>query len=239
MKKYFEKLYTLGKDSFYKIVNENLKKEKRMFIVTANPETFSYGEKSPEVDKLLMDKKTTLIPDGIGIVKAARILKYDIKERITGIDLASELLKIANSNKYKLALLGASPEVSEKLEEIIKNKYSNINLIKCENGYTDKKDLFFDEIAKLEPDICLVAIGIPNQEKLIYRHLNKFKKGIFVGVGGSFDVLSGTKKRAPKIFINTNTEWLYRIVKEPKRLKRFYNNNIKFIFKTYKLKKSK
>ena len=80
------------------------------------------------------------------------------------------------------------------------------------------------------PDICFVAFGIPNQEKLIYRHLNKFKKGILVGVGGSFDVLSGSKKRAPKIFIKLNLEWLYRITSEPKRLKRFYESNIKYMF---------
>ena len=77
---------------------------------------------------------------------------------------------------------------------------------------------------------------LKKQEKLIYKHLNSFKKGIFVGVGGSFDVISGTKKRAPKLFIKLNLEWLYRIVTEPKRLKRFYNNNIKFILKIRKEK---
>ena len=82
----------------------------------------------------------------------------------------------------------------------------------------------------------MVALGIPNQEKLIYKHLSKFKSGIFIGVGGSFDVISGSKKRAPKLFIKLNLEWLYRIVTEPKRLKRFYNNNIKFMLKVKKEK---
>ena len=86
-------------------------------------------------------------------------------------------------------------------------------------------------------DIVLVALGMPIQEKLIYKHLNEFDKGIFVGVGGSFDVLSGTKKRAPEFFIQHNLEWLYRITKEPSRLKRFYNNNIKFLFNVNKEKK--
>ena len=93
----------------------------------------------------------------------------------------------------------------------------------------------FKEIIKCKPDIVLVALGMPQQEELIYKYLDKFKKGIFVGVGGSFDVLSGTIKRAPKIFIKLNLEWLYRILKEPKRLKRFYNNNIKFILKIKKI----
>ena len=91
-------------------------------------------------------------------------------------------------------------------------------------------------LSKEKPDIVLVALGIPLQEKLIYKHLNKFDKGIFVGVGGSFDVISGHKKRAPKIFIKLNLEWLYRILKEPKRLKRFYDSNVKFLFKVKKYK---
>ena len=80
--------------------------------------------------------------------------------------------------------------------------------------------------------MVLVALGIPQQELLIYNNLNNFNKGIFIGVGGSFDVLSGTKKRAPKLFIKLKLEWLYRIVCEPKRLKRFFRYNVKFLFRS-------
>ena len=93
-----------------------------------------------------------------------------------------------------------------------------------------------EKIVKKNPDICLVALGIPEQEKTIARHIKEAKKGIYIGVGGSFDVLSGEKKRAPKLFIKLNLEWLYRIIKEPKRLKRFWNNNVKFLLKIKKLK---
>lgn len=237
MKKYFEKLYKNGSEEFYQIVANNLKEKKRMFIVTANPETFTYGENDKNFNKLLKDKNTTLIPDGIGIVKAAKMLNYDLKERIPGIDLANKLLEVCNEKKYKLALLGAKEEVILKLSKRINENYPNIKLIKAENGYVEDKDCFFEDIARSKPDVCLVALGIPNQELLIYKHLDKFKKGVFVGVGGSFDVMSGTKKRAPKLFQKLNLEWLYRIIKEPSRLKRFYNNNIKFIFKIRKLRK--
>ncbi len=239
MLKYFDKLYSQGAESFYQIVDDNLKNEVKTFIVTANPETFTYGENDKEVNKLLLDKETTLIPDGIGIVKASHTLNYEVKERITGIDLASHLLEVCQKHKYKLALLGAKEEVIVALQEVIKKDYPNIKVVKAQNGYNEDKDSFFKEIAKLKPDVCLVALGIPNQEKLIYKHLNDFDKGIFVGVGGSFDVLSGTKKRAPKFFQKLNIEWLYRIIKEPKRIKRFYDNNVKFIFKVKKLKKTK
>ena len=237
MIEYFKRLYTKGTKDFYEVVEKALKTKKRMFIITANPETFSYGEKKEIFDKMLRDDRTTLIPDGIGIVKAARMLNFDVKERITGIDLANKLLEICNENKYKLCLIGAKEEVLQALKNVIKEKYPNIKLGSCENGYGEDKDAYFEKIKDEEVDVCLVALGIPNQEELIYKHLDKFKKGIFVGVGGSFDVMSGSKKRAPKIVQKLNIEWLYRIIKEPKRLKRFYDSNVKFIFKVRKMKK--
>ena len=122
------------------------------------------------------------------------------------------------------------------MENVIKEKYPNLKIAGMTNGYVEDKDAVFKKIKKAKPDICLVALGIPAQEKLIYKHLDEFDKGIFVGVGGSLDVLSGTKKRAPKLFIKLNLEWLYRIAKEPKRLKRFWDNNVKFIFEVKKEK---
>lgn len=236
MKELFDKLYGKSGNSFYKILGENLKNNKRMFIVTANPETFMMSENDGEMKKLLLDKDAILVPDGIGIVKAARMIDYDIKERIPGIDIANKLLELGNKEKKSIYLFGAKPEVIEAMKEVLKNNYPNLVIVGTSDGYVKDKNKVFDKIVKVKPDIVLVALGIPLQEKLIYKHLNKFDKGIFVGVGGSFDVISGYKKRAPKIFIKLNLEWLYRILKEPKRLKRFYDSNVKFLFKIKKLK---
>ena len=236
MKKLFDKLYKKEAESFYKIINNNLKKEKKMFIVTANPETFMMSENDDEMKNLLLDKETILVPDGIGIVKAARILEFNVKERITGIDIANKLLEYGNIEKKTIYLFGAKEEVIISIREVLKKDYPNLKIVGAKNGYVSDRDKVFEDIIKKEPDIILVALGIPYQEKLIYKHLSKFNKGIFVGVGGSFDVISGHKKRAPKIFIKLNLEWLYRIMKEPSRLKRFYNSNIKFLFKVRKYK---
>ena len=116
-------------------------------------------------------------------------------------------------------------------------EYPNLRILGYTDGYVQDKDAVFDEIVQLKPDAVLVALGIPAQEILIHKHYDRFEKGIFVGVGGSFDVLSGTKKRAPEIFIKLNLEWLYRIAKEPKRFKRFYDSNVKFIGKIRKMRK--
>ena len=234
MRKLFDKLYKKGAQSFYEILSDNLKNNMKTFVVTANPETFMISEKNEDVRKMLLDKETVMVPDGIGVLKAGKKIGYNIEERITGIDIANELLKFGNEQKKRIYLFGSKQEVIDSMKIVIKEQYPNLKLVGTSNGYVTDKDKVFDEIVKLEPDIVLVALGIPLQEMLIYKHLNRFKKGIFVGVGGSFDVMSGMKKRAPKIFIKLNLEWLYRIMKEPKRLKRFYDSNVKFLFRIKK-----
>lgn len=230
----YSTLYKKNKKSCYELIENNLRISKKTFIVTANPETYMLSKKDEEMKSIIYNKENLIVPDGISIVKTASYFGIDLKERITGVDLCSYLLKLADENKYSLYLFGSTSDVIEKLVNVIKEKYSNINILGYSNGYEKDKDAIMKKIVKLNPDICLVALGIPYQEKLINKYIDTAKKGIYVGVGGSFDVLSGTKKRAPKIFIKLNLEWLYRLICEPKRLKRFINSNVKFIFEVRK-----
>lgn len=234
MKEYIKIIYPKSKTDYFKEIKKDLKNNNKKFIITANPETLTMATKDEEISKMLLDENNSIIPDGIAIVKACKLLNIKVTERIAGIEIAEYLLEESNKQKKSLYLFGAKPEVIEALVLKIKEKYPNIQLLGYSDGYVKDRDKVFKEIIKKAPDVCLVALGIPHQEKLIYKHLDKFKKGIFVGVGGSFDVISGSKKRAPKIFIKLNLEWLYRILCEPKRLKRFWDNNIKFMFKVYK-----
>lgn len=236
MKEYFQKIYKEGLDRFVEELDERIDKEVKTFVVTANPETLMIGSENPEFDEILKSEKTIIVPDGIGVVKAANILKYPVKERVTGVEIVQNLLNILNEKGKSIYLLGAKKEVVEKFAARIREEYSNIVLLGYRDGYIKDKDAAFEEMAELKPDVVLVALGIPAQELLIHKHYNKFEKGIFVGVGGSFDVLSGMKKRAPKIFIKLNLEWLYRITKEPKRMRRFYDSNVKFISKIRKMR---
>lgn len=234
MKKFFEKLYKGSATDFLALVKNNLKNEKRMFIVTANPEAFMFGKEQPEIEKLLLSENTTVVADGIGIVKGGKKIGVKINERIPGVDIAKKLFEFGDELEKSIYLLGAKQEVIEALKSVLAREYPHLKIVGAVNGYVKDKDRVFEEMKTLSPDIVLVALGIPAQEKLIYKHLDGFNKGIFVGVGGSFDVLSGCKKRAPKFFIDHNIEWLYRIVKEPSRIKRFYDGNIKFLFRLKK-----
>lgn len=237
MKRFFQKLYTDSQAEFQAVLKEDLQAERKRFIVTANPETFMIGSRNEAFARMLLDDETTIVPDGIGVVKAANMLSIPVKERIPGVEIAASLMKSGDQLGASIYLFGAKAEVIEAMKQLLSQHYPNLRLIGCSDGYVANKDQVFDEIAQLQPDIVLVAMGIPAQEQLIYRHLGQFKKGIFVGVGGSFDVLSGMKKRAPALFIKCNLEWLYRILSEPSRWKRFYNNNIKFIHMVRKMKK--
>ena len=200
MKDYFNKVYNKGEKNFYKMLEDNLINNIKTFIITSNPETFIMGKKDIDFDKVIMDTNTILTADGVGISVGAKILSYKGIEKITGVDISVKLLEYANKNKKSIYLYGSRQEVIDELIKVINKDYPNIEIKGFKNGYSKDKDKDFMEIIKLEPDIVLVALGMGNQEKLIYKHIDKFKKGIFVGVGGTFDVLSGTKKRAPKIF---------------------------------------
>ena len=229
MREYFDRVYNKGKKNFYTFLEDKMKQNEKTFVVTANPETLMIANDNDKFKKCLLDDNTIIVPDGIGVLKGANMLGYKIPETITGVELCTELFEYGNKHKKSIYLFGAKPEVVELLAKKIKIDYPNLKVLGYENGYVEDKNEAYNKIIELKPDIVLVAIGIPHQELLIYDNLKYFDKGIFMGVGGSFDVLSGTKKRAPKIFIKLKLEWLYRITTEPKRLKRFFRSNVRYL----------
>jgi len=154
-------------------------------------------------------------------------------------EVVEELLIKCNDLSKSIFIYGSKQEVINKFATNIKNKYPNIKVVGLRNGYTTNKSKVIEKIKNSDTDIILVGLGIPNQELFINEIYQEYSKGIFIGVGGSLDVLSGYKKRAPKIFVKLNLEWLYRIIKEPSRIKRFYKNNILFFIKIIKLKFSR
>lgn len=234
MKKYIEKIYKGTQEEYSNYLKERLINEEKTFTVTANPEILMRGENNPSFDKILSDDNTEIVADGIGVVKSAKLFGINLPGRVTGVELSEHLLKYCAEYNKSVYLFGASNNVLSTLIEKLKSTYPNIKIAGFSDGYVKDKQAVFEEIKKLAPDVVLVALGSPLQEELIYNNLADFNKGIFMGVGGSFDVLSGMKKRAPKIFIKLNLEWLYRIAGSPKRWKRFYDGNIKYMLKLRK-----
>ena len=211
---------------------------KKTYVVTANAEIAMYAKENISYFNIIT-KADYIVPDGIGVVKGAKILKKEIKERVPGIELMVDLLKIANKFNQKVYFYGAKNEVIEKMIKGIKTDYPNINIVGYSNGYiNDEDNKITDEIIKLKPDYVFVAKGAPLQDEWINKVIQKTDKGLFMGVGGSFDVLAGVVKRAPEIWQKLNLEWLYRIAGDPKRWKRSMALP-KFVIEVFKLRITK
>lgn len=239
MRKLFEKLYKKSDKELYQLLEERLVNEQKTFVVTANPEVFMKINEKRELSQKVLNDDVIITPDGDGIVYATRQLGYSLWGKIAGVDTVQKMFEAGNKHQSKLYIYGSKQEVLDALRIQLNEKYPNLIISEMKNGYDHNAEEVFEDIASKSPDIVLVALGVPRQEELIASHYDEMKKGIFIGCGGSLDVLSGTKKRAPKIFIKLKLEWAYRLAKEPKRIKRFYDSNVKFMFIIKKMKKVK
>jgi len=229
MNEFFNRLFTKGEVAYINFLRERIESKKKLIIITANTEIFISGLDDEKIRNMLLDEKVSIVPDGISLVHYAKKYNIEIEERIPGVDLCINLFRIAQNLKLKLFLYGSKREVIKKTVDSIKKQYPNIKIVGAINGFENNKKAVVQKIKKAKPDICLVALGCPKQEKFIYKNLEPLKSGIFIGVGGSLDVISGYKRRAPKILIKLHLEWLYRIIREPKRIQRFVNYNLRFI----------
>ncbi len=176
--------------------------------------------------------------DGQAVVWASKILGKPLKERVAGIDLMTNLVKLAHKKKYKIFFFGAKESVVSKVVDIYTKKYSKDIIAGYRNGYynANQEQEIANQIAHSGAQILFVAISSPTKELFLHRHKDLLSKLNFVmGVGGSFDVEAGLVKRAPIWVQNNGLEWLYRLLQEPKRMwKRYVVGNTKFILLVFK-----
>ena len=164
-----------------------------------------------------------LIPDGIGMVIAARILTNKRVSRVPGVELMEKLCNLSERKGYGIYVYGASEDVNKKAVEELKRRYKDIKIVGRSNGYIKQNEMnnLIKKINDSHAKILFLALGSPRQEKWYADHKNRLTSvKLCQGVGGSLDVLSGNVKRAPLWWRNRNLEWLYRLIKEPKRIKR-------------------
>lgn len=169
--------------------------------------------------------------DGASMVMAAKKLGVDLPGRVAGIDLMWELCGLAEREGYRVYLLGAKAEVVAKTAEVLTERYPRMDVAGFRDGYfdDDEFDAVVAEVERTKPDIVFVGITSPKKEHLIERFRELGAKGAYVGVGGSFDVVSGNIPRAPIWMQRANLEWLFRMMQEPKRLvKRYVVGNTRF-----------
>lgn len=178
--------------------------------------------------------------DGASIVWAAKKLGVPLKERVAGIDLFDNLVKLAAEKGYKIYLFGAKEEVVTKVKSIFEEKYSTLQIAGYRNGYFKEEDEpeIVKNMAESGADMMFVAFSSPKKEYWVNKYLNQLNIPFVMGVGGSFDVVAGVTDRAPKWMQDHGLEWFYRFIQEPRRLwNRYIVGNGKFVRYTYKCKR--
>ena len=225
LKLIIDKIYAGSKNDLLLNLEMSLKKQKKKYLVTINSELFQHVD-NETISSGLTDEDTTIVVDGISVIKMLDSVGHFGITKIPGVEIVEDLLKISNENAFKLATYGCTSDVVEMFRETIRNKYPRIEYSAALDGFSHDIEDAFEKIRKEKPDLILIALGVPRQEKAIFENGNKFDKGIFIGCGGSIDVLSGSKKRAPIIFQKLNIEWFYRAAKEPFRFTRYYKGGL-------------
>lgn len=212
--------------------------EELSMIFTPNSEIILYASNNPEFAEVL-NKGDMVIPDGIGVVYGAKILKNPIKERVAGYDLVCNLLPVMAEKGQSVYLLGAKPGVAEKAAETLLEKHPGLVIAGTHDGYFKDDDEVIADINKCAPDFLMVCLGFPKQENWIYNNREKLNAKLAIGAGGCLDVFAGTVQRAPDFYCEHGIEWLYRLAKQPTRFVRMLSLpkfGLKVLFKGRKYK---
>lgn len=209
------------KDEALSVFEKLLKTDECQMIITPNSEIVMSATKDNQLRDIINDADM-VIPDGIGLVYASKILKEPLLERVTGIDFLETALNYLNENKGSIYLLGSKPGISEKAADKMKEKYPDLVIAGAQHGYFKEADeeKVIQMINDAAPDLLCVALGSPKQEKIVKKYQSKLKAKVTVGIGGSLDVWAGELKRAPKFYQDNGLEWLYRLIQQPSRYKR-------------------
>lgn len=175
----------------------------------------------------IINSAELVIPDGIGVVKASKILGTPLKEKVAGIDLGSEMLAYSAERSVPVYFLGGKPGVAEAARDKLCEKLPSLRVVGCSDGYFEKtgaeSDGRIEDITSSGAKLLFVCLGAPTQEKWIYENKATLAAAgvkVAMGLGGSLDIYSGNARRAPKIFISLGLEWLYRLLREPSRIGR-------------------
>ncbi len=198
---------------------ELIDEHRSAYMVTPNPEIVMAAWDDEQMSEAI-SSADLVIPDGIGVMQAARILGTPLKEHLPGIDVASEILRLLAEKNGSVFLFGARAGVAEKAAENLQKQYRGLVICGTNAGYDFDDAVLSEKINAANPDFIMVCLGVPKQEKWMADHAGKLNAGLMAGLGGSIDVFAGLTKRAPKSWQRLNLEWLYRTLCEPKRFKK-------------------
>lgn len=190
-------------------------------VVTLNPEYLYRAQKEPDLLDIVREA-SLVTADGVGILWAASVHGYSLPERVTGIDLLVALCARAAAEGWRVFFLGGRPGVAAAAANRLREQYPGLMVVGVHHGYfaEDEEATVLGKIKATAPQLLFVGLGAPKQERWIYKHRGELQNVVAMGVGGSFDVLSGRAKRAPEWMRRRGLEWLGRLLYEPRRWRR-------------------
>lgn len=230
---------SLDEEQTIELVNSYIKTKTPLHLIGVNADKLNEAKQNEYMQNII-NGCGIINADGASVVLASKYLDKQLPERVAGIDLMMGLIQYGETEGRTIYLLGATDVVVKETANKIRIKHPAINIVGIRNGYFSKDEWVqvSEEIKRLEPEIVFVGITSPIKEYLVEYLQHEGHKSVFMGVGGSFDVISGELKRAPLWLQKMNLEWLYRVIQEPRRLfKRYFIGNIKFINEIIKEKK--
>lgn len=195
-----------------------LRARKGGYIVTANPEIVLHSREDAAY-AAAVNGADLVLADGVGDLYAARILGTPLPERVAGSDITPRLLSRLAKRGSSVFLYGARPGVAERAGEALQSAYPGLRIAGTENGYISDETALFVSLEREQPDLLLLGLGAPRQELWMAKNRQR-TNAVMIGVGGLLDVFAGDIPRAPESWQKLGLEWLYRLLREPKRIKR-------------------
>ena len=196
-----------------------MQERRACYACTPNPEIVM-AAKGDAALRAALSGAELVLADGVGITKAAAMLGTPLKSRVPGIDFASNVISRLAERGGSVYLLGAKPLVAEAAAEKLTQTYPGIVIAGTNDGYFTDDASVIEKINAASPDFLMVCLGSPKQELWMSANAGRLSCGLMAGLGGSLDVLAGNVQRAPETWRRLGLEWLYRVIKEPKRLGR-------------------
>lgn len=193
-------------------------------VITADANAILIALDDPEFHRL-MREAALVTPDGAGLLWAGRYSGQPFPERVSGVDLVWRLTQLSHERGYRLFFLGAAPGVAERARENLLRQFPRAQIVGVHHGYfsAEQEPEVIAQIRAARPDVLLIAMGMPRQEKWAYRHRQALNTPVMIGVGGSFDVYAGVVKRAPRWLQQSGLEWLWRLIQDPRKIKKVRN----------------
>ena len=202
------------------------------YCVTPNAEMAYEAMHDPDFCRVL-NEAALVLPDGAGVILGAKLVRTPLKEKVAGIDFAQNMLPVFAETGSRLYLLGSKPGIAELAAEKMRQKQPDLCICGLRDGYFQDEAEVVRAINEAKADAVYVCLGSPKQERFMHDHRGELNAKLLVGLGGTLDGIAGTVKRAPRWMIRLQLEWLYRLIKEPKRFKRMLRLP-KYIFAAFK-----